>query len=346
MHFGGVFNKNKMAKKVKEEEKSIVVLGIEISDNHIYEIVPKKPSQNAPDLYKELGSEKMLDPNVSNWVSLYTKDGYWNTGFFPESHIYQKLGISKEQAEVESQKAIAFILQPMERLNRRIMDLVNPEVSRADEKDKFDNVMVNLSVGRQFNTSKPQDRFELYIAILGGHLAPVGFRNNVEKESGLLDENNPVYATSQYAVEIKDKVRSVKEKRSKQVFTAYGKVYSLLETNKKAIVSILNYEGVGVSIDMTDEAITSRSQVFFESEENIENFLDTVEKYEKDNVFKDELLVMDSIRNNRGLKVLQKEGREYYLLGKSLGTTDRQVANRIAKDDVLYEEFLKLTATK
>ena len=97
---------------------------------------------------------------------------------------------------------------------------------------------------------------------------------------------------------------------------------------------------------MTDEAITSRSQVFFESEENIENFLDTVEKYEKDNVFKDELLVMDSIRNNRGLKVLQKEGREYYLLGKSLGTTDRQVANRIAKDDVLYEEFLKLTATK
>ena len=55
---------------------------------------------------------------------------------------------------------------------------------------------------------------------------------------------------------------------------------------------------------------------------------------------------MDSIRNNRGLKVLQKEGREYYLLGKSLGTTDRQVANRIAKDDVLYEEFLKLTATK
>ena len=137
---------------------------------------------------------------------------------------------------------------------------------------------------------------------------------------------------------------SVKEKRSKQVFTAYGKVHSLLETNKKAIVSILNYEGVGVSEDMTDEAITARTQVFFENEDNIENFLDTVEKYEKDNVFKDELLVMDVIRHKRGLRVLQKEGREYFLMGKSLGTTDRQVASKIAKDDALYEEFLRLTA--
>ena len=334
-----------MAKKVKEEkEKSIVVLGIEISDNSVYEIVPKKPSQDAPDLYKKLGSEKMLDPNVSNLVSLYTYDGYWNTGFFPESHIYQKMGLEREQAEVEAQKAIDFVLKPMERLNRRIMELEDPEVSKTGEKDKFDEIMVNLTVGRQFNTSKPQDRFELYIAIIGGHLSPVGFRNSVEKEKGLLDENNPVYATAQYSVEVKDKVRSVKEKRSKQIFTAYGKVHSFLETNKKALVSILNYEGVGVSEDMTDEGITARTQVFFESEENIENFLDTIEKYEKDNVFKDELLVMDVIRNKRGLKVLQKEGREYYLMGKSLGTTDRQVASKIANNDSLYEEFLKLTS--
>ena len=106
----------------------------------------------------------------------------------------------------------------------------------------------------------------------------------------------------------------------------------------------MNYEGVGVSEDMTDEGITARTQVLNESEENIENFLDTIEKYEKDNVFKDELLVMDVIRNKRGLKVLQKEGREYYLMGKSLGTTDRQVANKIANNDSLYEEFLKLTS--
>lgn len=334
-----------MAKKVKEEkEKSIVVLGIEISDNSVYEIVPKKPSKEAPDLYKKLGSEKMLDPNISNWVSLYTYDGYWNTGFFPESHIYQKMGLQREQAEEEAKKAVEFILQPMERLNRRIMELTNPEVARVGEKDKFDEIMVNISVGRQFNTSKPQDRFELYLAIIGGHLSPVGFRNNVEKEKGLLDENNPVYATAQYSVEVKDKVRSVKEKRSKQIFSAYGKVHSLLETNKKALVSILNYEGVGVSEDLTDEGITARTEVFFSSEENIENFLDTIERYEKDNVFKDELLVMDIIRNKRGLKVLQKEGREYYLMGKSLGTSDRQVANKIANNDSLYEEFLKLTS--
>ena len=31
-------------------------------------------------------------------------------------------------------------------------------------------------------------------------------------------------------------------------------------------------------------------------------------------------------------------------MGKSLGTTDRQVASKIAKDDALYEEFLRLTA--
>lgn len=333
-----------MAKKVKEKEKSIVVLGIEISDNAVYEIVPKKPSANAPDLYKKLGSEKMLDPNVSNLVSLYTFDGYWNTGFFPESHIYQRMGYDREKAEAESEKAIEFILKPMERLNKRTIEMINPEIALNGEKDKFDNVMADIRVGRQFNTSKPQDRFELYIAIIGGHLSPIGFRNSIEKEAGLLDENHPVYANSQYSVEVKEKVRSVKEKRSKQVFTAYGKVHSLLGTNKKAIVSILNYEGVGVSEDMTDEAITARTQVFFENEDNIENFLDTVEKYEKDNVFKDELLVMDVIRHKRGLRVLQKEGREYFLMGKSLGTTDRQVASKIAKDDALYEEFLRLTA--
>ena len=330
-----------MAKK-KEVVNSIIVRGIEILDNTVYEVVPKRPSNDAPDLYVKMGSEKHLNPNVSNLVSFVAVDGYWNTGFHTSSSVFREMGTRIEEAEILVEKYKDFILTPLVAFDKRYENLLDPSTDNTFLDDKN----TNLYIGRQFNTKEPIQRFELFMAIIGGHIAPAGVRTKDEKEIGLVDENHHAFVYAQYALEAKDKVRSTEEKRATTKLEANAHLFNLLNKDKKHLVSLLNYVGIKASSEETNSQIITRASIWFDDIINCETFLDVVERSTEDPAFKEELKIVDVLRNERGLNYLEKAGREYLLNGVYLGTTETQIARVISKDADLLQAFYSKVIVK
>lgn len=325
-----------MAKTKNTKLDSIIVMGIEITDNTVYEIVPKRPDNSAPDLYVKMGSEKHLNPNVSNLVSFVAVDGYWNTGFYPTSECFRTMGLDPEEAEQRAEEYKKFIVDPMVKFDKRFELLLTP----STDNHFYDGLMSNLYIGKQFNTKDPQQRLELYLAIIGLHLAPAGYRTQDEKEKGLVDENHSAFATAQYAVEAKEKVRSTEQKRATNKVVAIGKFYNILTSNKKELVAILNYLGLRFSVQETDDQITVRVLKWFdESFDNCEEFVEALAKTEDSKEFKEELKIVDVLRNERGMNFMEKAGREYFFEGVYVGVDEKQIARTIARDPSLLQAF-------
>lgn len=322
--------------------KKIIVLGHELEDETIYEIVAKRPDESAPDLYVKMGSEKHLNPNVSNLISFVAPDGYWDTGFYGTSQVFRKMGLTPEEAEVEAKNYRDFIAEPMIRFDKRYEKLLEP----STENTFLDDITTDIRIGKQYNTKDPRQRLELYMAIVGGFVAPTGYRTSEEKDLNLLDENHTVYKLAQYCVEAKDKVRSIEEKRASVKMTANANFMNLLTTKKKLLVSLLNYVGVRASEQETNDKLSARAYIYFEDIVNCETFNEAVDKSEKDPVFKEEVKIMDILRNERGMLLLEKAGREYMLNGRLLGTTDKQISTAIARDADLLQEFYSKTLKK
>lgn len=325
-----------MAKAKEKDIKSIIVMGIEIEDNTVYEIVPKRPDNSAPDLYVKMGSEKHLNPNVSNLVSFVAVDGYWNTGFYPTSEAFRTMGLTPEEAEIKAEEYKKFIVEPMVRFDTRFEKLLTP----STDNHFYDGLMSNLYVGKQFNTKDPQQRLELYLAIIGLHLAPAGYRTQEEKERGLVDENHSAFVTAQYAVEAKEKVRSVEQKRSTSKIVAIAKFHNLLTSNKKELVAILNYLGLKFSAQETDDQISVRVLAWFDAHfDNCEEFVEAIDKANESPEFKEELKIVDVLRHERGMNFMEKAGREYFFEGVYVGVEEKQIARTIARNPDLLQAF-------
>lgn len=332
-----------MAKKTQKLD-SILVRGIRITADSVYEVSHKTPQEGAPDLYKKLGSEKISGPKgvIMNVVGFPFIDGVWDTGLFPTSPCFREAGLSLEEAELQAEKNKQFIVEPLIKagLNRIVSKLEEYE----NETSEFFNseVLVPLSIGNQFNTGNPRSRLALYAAILSGELAPKGRATKEASERGELNESDYLYNQAQYTITSQTETRSVKEQRELNNNKARGIFWGMLENDKKGLVGIMNYENIPASESDPDSALNSVISKYFESFENIDSFLETYEKYKEDPKFKEELQVMNILLNERGLKYLERDGRQYVLNGRELGTTPKAVAKTIANDNKISVEFFKL----
>lgn len=333
-----------MAKNTKKTDDSILIRGIRLSKNAVYEVSHKTPSDGAPDLYKKLGSEKISAPKgvIMNAVGFPFVDGVWDTGLYPNSPVFREEGLSLEQAELQAEANREFILEPLRKagLSRLVEKLENYE----DESSEFFNseVLVPLSIGNQFNTGDPRSRLALYAAILSGELAPKGKAQKDRKEKGERDESDFLYTNAQYTITSQTETRTVKEQRELNNNKARGIFWSMLENDKEGLIGIMNYEGISASESDPETALNGVISKYFESYENIDSFLDTYEKYKEDPKFKEELKIMNILLNEKGLKYLERDGRQYMLKGKELGTTPKTVAKSIANDTKTSVEFFKL----
>lgn len=333
-----------MAKKAKQTDDFIIIRGIKINSNAIYEVSNKTPSEGAPDVYKKLGSEKISSPRgfVRNEVGFPFINGVWDTGLYPTSPIFREEGLTLEEAEIQAEKNREFILEPLKKAG--LHQLAKKLEDYENEESEFFNreIVVPLFTGNQFNTGEPRSRLDLFAAVLSGELAPKGRARKEEKEKGQRDESDFLYQHAQYTINSQTETRTVEEERELNNNKARGIFWALLETNKKDLVGILNYEGISASVDDPEVALSKVISKYFEAHENIESFLDTYNKFKEDPKFKEELGVMNILINEKGLRYLEKEGRQYILKGHELGTSPKTVARTIANSQTLSTEFYKL----
>ena len=326
--------------------KSIIVNGIEIKKGEKYQVVPKQPGTDSPEVYQEIGSEKSLNPGVSNgycWVY----DGSlrrWDTGFYPESPYFTRNRIQYEDATKLAKQYKDFVLgsyktlQPSEKFED-----TSEENSKFFESEEFSG---RITVGRVFDTANPIHLMGLYMAILSGSLAPKGKRSVDEVRLGLGSEMDARYRGAQYSLVNNSKVLSREEEEIFEKNQAIGSFTNFLTTDKKTAVALMNYEGLRVTKDMNDmKRNTTFNKFLIEGGHlKIKGWNETVKKFvEDEKEFKNELQIIEYLRNEGGYKLLEADGDDYKFMGVKLGQKKnfKGIAKKIAETPEIQKEFIK-----
>lgn len=320
----------------------IVVNGCLIEANTVYEIVPKLPSDNAPDIYHQLESTKERMPGVSNTVTLTQAD----TGFSSGSHVFNKTDFKNDwiKREEMAQRYFDVFAAPMKMYIAEIDRIKIPTDNEFFDKNYPEGFFtVTVGEGVQFNTANPIDRFKLYIAAIEGELSMKGKRTEEEKEMGLKDENDMFNQDAQYSyisvTERKNKKEQTAEFQMELAYT-FG---TLLREDTEALKGILTYINVPVKKDTSRAELNSLYKTKIESDNmKLKEFAEMVEEY---NSNRDELVtqfdILEKLKSKKGREIVTKEGSSYYLGDKPLGSNLKSVVATLIKkeNDELLRDF-------
>lgn len=330
-------------KKDPNEFYAVVVNGCLIEPNTIYEVVPKNPTANTPEIYKELGASKERYPGVSNSLSLSQE----NTGFFASSAVLVADKTAKTYTE-KAEKAEQLFQIFAEPLRTLIPDIDRIKLPSDNEFfDKFYNLdespfSVTIAEGVQFNTASPLSRFQLYIAIIEGELAMKGEREPEEKEIGLKDEMDISNNDAQYSyISINKRKSRVEENAELEMECAY-EFGNLLRTKKDLLVGMMQYISIPTSKNATKaELNTSYAKNIKGDRAKTKAFADVLEKYkanEKD--FEQEIEILEKLKTKKGREAVIKNGTTYYMGETPLGSNPKSVVSALMKDSELLKQFL------
>ena len=244
----------------KEKELLISTNGLEIKSNSIYKVT-NKPDSNAPSGFVKEGTTKLPSEGIANTVpcrffitNKEKGEGIYDTGLYEESPCYSTM--DSNQVRTLVQKLRETIVIPYEKkYGKGILDHMNVEF--------WEDYGVRLFEGRFFVTSNIDDLLGLYISTAGFELTPKG------------QEGNPKFSDSQYCIEDKELVRSIKDTRANVMMDAITNFGFLMTNSERTLFNILRYiRIVGVSDDIDKGTLNS---MFFEwlnkSEENPKTFM-------------------------------------------------------------------------
>lgn len=305
------------------KEIIVDVNGLSIKQGSIYKIT-NKLDNNAPSGFVKEGTTKLPSVGIGNTVpcryvitNKVKNTGIFDTGLYEDSPCYSTMNLDEVKARVGKLKKA--IVEPYERKHGRgILDHKNEEF--------WNNFGINLFAGRYFVTEKVDDLLELFIATLGYELTP-------KKLIG-----SPKFKQSQYCIEDKEEVRTIKDERADNIMTAITNFGILLNTNITLLINILKYvQLVGVT-DKID-SVTLKS-AFYEwlnkSENNIRKFqvaYDLTQNESTSEVVSLYVLVNKLAKTG----VLKKVNGEYNYNGQALGADLKTVANNLNNKKGLEE---------
>lgn len=312
---------------MSKKEELIRVNGLVIKTNSVYKII-HKPDSNAPDGFIKEGATKLPSVGIGNTIpckfvitNKNTGAGIYDTGLYEESPCYA--GRNKDEVKALVRLLKEHIVEPYERKNgRAILDHKNLEF--------WDNFGVDLWEGRHFSTEKIDDLLDLYIAMHTYELTPKG------------QEGNPKYSESQYCVEDKEKVQSIKSERANLVVSCIGN-FTVLSKNKKVLLNALRYlDLIGIS-DKIDES--SLNSLFYEwlnkSEENPKKF-ETVYNMIQNEKTSDVVNLYAILSKLVTKNVIRRIAGDYYYEDKLLGSDLKTSAKNLNKKKDLEEIKIKL----
>lgn len=319
----------------------IVVSYCLIEPNTIYEVVPRDPSgKGAPDIYKEMGSSKERHPHVSNTVEL-SQD---NTGFFSTSPYFNDMPY-KDEWDKREQIAEAYYEIFAEPLRNIIPDIERIRI--PTDKEFFDRMYngdagflrVSIGEGYKFDTSKPLDRFRLYVALMEGQLCMKGVRSNEEINMGLKEETDPYFVDAQYSYISVTQSKAVKEAAVDFEMRVMSDYFELYLQDRPLLLDLLNYLGIYTkSIDhmtKTDFNVTFNEHVR-SSKETMKRFALLVDRLDdpNDNI-RLELDLRKKINSKRGKELVKKKDKDvtFYFDNVPLGSNIKSIVATFMKSE-------------
>lgn len=291
---------------------------------YTYQVIPMYDA-SALDGFQKMRTTKIIDPNVYNRVRLGTYDSeklMYDVAITKNSKILSRLYPDESLRQTALQNINKLIINPLLEIytKEQILDFKNF--------DFWDNLTENIELDNSYNTSDPLQLFKLYCLISKGDLCPEGF----ESESYYI-------GGAQYAVENKESVVDVGQKRKLEISQATTKFITLLSTDKEGLTAILEWMGITGVVDSEDALLNDIFTTWLSKDDNQnpKAFLETYANYYESDSGKKELVMFKDLKHlQRGKKVI-KGMNGFYLNDHLLGKDLKDSVKNILKDNSLLE---------
>jgi len=225
------------------DEILLELYGFKFRTGTLYQVTEKTDSF-APDGFKEYKTSKALHPDVSNIVPgaiFDTELGVWDTGLYENSKALTRAIPNTTERAAFIKNVTKVIVTPLDKLKGK-----NFLSQFAENNNYWDKFRIDLFKGKLFNTSKPEDLLQLYLAVLHRQLTPSTL------------EQNPEFKNSQYCIIDKEDSIDRKLEAEMGMMEAQGTFFNLLKSDKKKdLFLILNYLKIGVTENTEDRVLTS-----------------------------------------------------------------------------------------
>jgi len=291
---------------------------------YTYQVIPMYDA-SAPDGFQKLRSTKIIDPNVYNRVRLGSYDSeklMYDAGITKNSKILTRLYPDETLRQTALKNITKHIINPL-------LDVYTKEqLLNFKNFDFWDTLTENIELDNSYNTSDPIQLFKLYCLISKGDLCPEGF----ESESYYI-------GGAQYAVENKESVVDVGQKRKLEISQATTKFITLLSTDKEGLTAILEWMGITGVVDSGDELLNDIFTTWLSKDDNQnpKAFLETYANYYESDSGKKELVMFKDLKHLQREKKVIKGMNGFYLNDHLLGKDLKDAAKNILKDNGLLE---------
>lgn len=300
---------------MSKEKFSIEINGITIKGDTLYQVIPKV-DLNAPDGFVSNGTSKLLMDGIDEGAPCafneYQK--VWDTGFYVKSPCYAGKKVS--DVEILVAELQEHIVKPFEEFHGE-----NALDHKASNNPFWDNFGGKLRNGKVFNTNKPKDLVELYIAILHNWVAsPEGKSQNLK---------------ASYCIVNKEAATSVKEQRQGEKLEGIGNYYTMLNNNREELLDILEYNTIISDRKMDDKTLTGVVMTLFEDPKegfnSIKRFVEAV-KRNKFPKSREEFSIHSSLTELRRKRKITQQYGELYFGDELLGSNLKDATARVMKD--------------
>lgn len=319
-----------------EEKLRVPGTNFDIVLNSVYQIVGKTDLRGAPSGYNEIGSTKIPNYNITTTVhpKFDVEMGIWDTGLDETSSCFR--GMDKAEVKEHLKNLKKHIIDPLsKRKNKDFLNVVPKEISdviRNKDDKGLDNHSIVLGIDRFFDTSKPEDLFNLFTAIYNKDLCPKD------------EEFNAEYLQADYCVvNDKQKINTAEQKQFNKD-KAIAKLINQWGSDKKKALQTLKYCGISVGEGSREETVVSFFRRWLDDKSdrggnNSEYYLDRVSRFSSEEG-EQELYIYTTLQEMVDKKEVTIRNGEYFHGSKSLGNSLKTYAEKASKDEELAIEIL------
>lgn len=332
------------------EEKDIIfeVDGFPVRENHYY-ILKDKEDKSAPSGYVKMGKSKTPGKGINeNFYCSFIDGGtlpdpnnpkksvqnnIYDTGFYPESPMYARMGLTPTQVNARVKKLKATVVKKFEAVRGKgILDHTN--------KTFWDNYTYTLETDKILRTEDPEDLLTIYLALSGGTAVPKGGKKNGK------------WKKASYVIADNAKDMKVGEERASIKMDAQVEFVTLLKTEPTTLVNALGFLELNAAI--SEKSTESSMKMAFRSwiEEtngsvtHARRFLDLVKQMETPQG-KEIVNIYPRVKKlyKSGVISREEDGKYYYkefLLGGDMKTAAENLCKdkdlKTIKESILFDE--------
>lgn len=297
------------------------VNGFQVFKDSIY-VIRDKEDLNAPSGFIKAGVTKLPSDRITeNFQCAYkmksATTGVWDTGFYKYSPCYANMKVEEIEQQVSMLKKN--VVKPYEKFigEKKALDHNNDEF--------WNKKMFDVYTGKVFDMTNPEDVLALYFALRTRQVTP--------KEK----KGDSSYKLSAYIIVDINKDVKRKDEKSSLLFDAIGKFEALYASDKKRLISSLNYLNLVVADDIERDSFRGLFNEWLNQRngENVELFLKLVDETEEESGrAKVELYLKLKEGFVRG-RVIKNPNGVYYYDEHELGPDLKSAAQNIAKSKKL-----------